>query len=54
MQQFMDVCIIACAASNVDCTVLTVGLAPVAADSMASEPFDFSRADDAHLSRVDV
>lgn len=54
MQQFMDVSIIACAASNVDCTVLPVGLAPVAANSMASEPFDFSGADEAHLGRVDV
>ncbi len=54
MQQFRDVCIIACAASNVDCTVLTVGLAPVAADSMASEPLNFSGADEAHLGRVDV
>ncbi len=54
MQQFMDESIVACAASNVDCAVLQVSLAPVAADSMASEPFDFSRADEAHPGRVDV
>ena len=54
MQQFMDVRIIASAASNVDCTVLAVGLAPVAANSMACEPLDFSGADEAHLGRVDA
>jgi len=54
MQQFMDVSVIACAASNVDCTVLHVCLAPVAANSMASEPPDFGGADEAHLGREDV